>query len=625
MDRRAAVRPVVPACRARRTGLAVACLAVTLALGACQRGEPGGASGQAQTAARDGAAPASSLEARRLREIAEAYYEQYLRLNPLLATAQGDHRFDAEFGDYVSPTWMADWLAIEQEALAALTAIDPARLSGEDLLSYESFRFGRETTIAGFRYPSELLPVDQFGGLHTRFAVLGSGAGAHPFRTVQDYEHFLSRMDGFVEWVDQSINNMRSGAARGLVQPRVVVERMIPQLAALAVAEPRQSVFWQPIEKFPPAVGAADRERLVAAYAQKLSSAVLPAYRRLHDYLKDEYLGQARETVAWSELPNGAEWYAYLVRQHTTTTMTPDEVHELGLREVARLRGEIDRVRQSLGSRGDLRGFLDALRADPDQYYTDPAALLDGYREIEARVAAAMPLLFARTPRTRFEIRPVEAFRAAAEAAASYEPGSADSQRPGVFYVNTHDLASRPKYAMEALYLHEAIPGHHYQISIAQEADGLPRFRRFGWDTAYGEGWALYAESLGRDLGLYADPYSTIGALSAEMWRAVRLVVDTGLHARGWTREQAVEYFRANTAIGDTDIQAEVDRYIAWPGQALAYKLGQLRILELRSRAQARLGARFDVRAFHAQVVESGSLPLAVLERKIDRWIEGQR
>ena len=623
MDRRAAVKPAAPARRSRWTAVAVACLAV--ALGACQRGgEAGGADRQAPADARD-AAPAVSAEARRLREVTEAYYEQYLRLNPLLATAQGDHRFDAEFGDYVSPTWMADWLAIEQEALTRLGAIDPAGLSGEDLLSYESFRFGRETTIAGFRYPSELLPVHQFGGLHTRFAVLGSGAGAHPFRTVQDYEHFLSRMDGFVEWVDQSINNMRSGAARGLVQPRVVVERMIPQLAALAVTEPRQSVFWQPLEKFPPGVAAADRERLAAAYAQKLATGVLPAYRRLHDYLKDEYLGQARTSVAWSELPNGAEWYAYLVRQHTTTGMTPDEVHELGLREVARIRGEIDRARQALGSRGDLRGFLDALRADPAQYYTEPAALLEGYRAIEARVAAAMPLLFARMPRTGFEIRPVEAFRAAAEAAGSYEPGSADGRRPGVFYVNTHDLAARPKYAMEALYLHEAIPGHHYQISIAQETDGLPRFRRFAWDTAYGEGWALYAESLGRDLGLYADPYSTLGALSAEMWRAVRLVVDTGLHARGWTREQAVEYFRANTAIGDTDIQAEVDRYIAWPGQALAYKVGQLRILELRNRAQARLGPRFDVRAFHAQVVESGSLPLAVLEKKIDRWIEGQR
>jgi uncharacterized protein (DUF885 family) len=304
--------------------------------------------------------------------------------------------------------------------------------------------------------------------------------------------------------------------------------------------------------------------------------------------------------------------------------MTPEEVHELGLKEVARIRGEMERVKNQLGYDGDLRSFFEALRADPDQHFTDPAELLAGYQAIQGRVGQGMPLLFARVPKAGIEIRPVEAFRAASEAAGSYEPGSPDGTRPGVFYVNTFDLPSRPKYAMEALYLHEAVPGHHYQISIAQEATDLPRFRRFAYDTAYGEGWALYAESLGRDLGLYTDPYSVFGALSAEMWRAVRLVVDTGMHAKGWTREQAIDYFRANTALGDSDIKAEVERYIAWPAQALAYKVGQLKIAELRRRAQAKLGPRFDIRAFHAQVVESGSLPLAVLEKKIDRWIESQ-
>jgi len=313
------------------------------------------------------------------------------------------------------------------------------------------------------------------------------------------------------------------------------------------------------------------------------------------------------------------------VRLHTTTGLTPDEVHELGLAEVARLRKRMDRLRQQLGHEGDLTSFLDALRADPAQHFTTEEELLAGYHAIEARVAAAMPLLFARTPNASFEIRAVEKFRAASEAAASYVPASADGRRPGVFYVNTHDLPSRPKYAMEALYLHEAVPGHHYQISLAQEAGDLPRFRRFAWDTAYGEGWALYAETLGPDLGLYTDPYSAFGALATEMWRAVRLVVDTGLHARGWTRERAMDYFRANTAMGEADIAAEVERYIAWPGQALAYKVGELKIQELRRRAETALGPRFDVRAFHAEVVESGSLPLAVLEAKIDRWIAAQK
>jgi uncharacterized protein (DUF885 family) len=564
------------------------------------------------------------VEAQRLRDITERYYDQYLELNPLTATAQGDHRYDDRFGDYASERWMADWLGIEQEALAALDAVDATRLSGEDLLSYDSFKYGRQVAVAGFRYPSELLPVNQFGGLHTYFAVLGSGGGVHPFRTTRDYDNFLARMDGFVAWVNQSIANMRAGAARGIVQPRVVVERMIPQLAALAVSDPQKSEFWRPLTRFPSGITTADRERLTAAYADKLETRVLPAYRRLHDYLKDEYLAQARPTVAWSDLPNGAEWYAYRVRYYTTTSMTPDEVHQLGLKEVARIRGEMERVKNQLGHEGDLKSFFDALRADPTLHYTDPPELIAGYQSIRERVDAAMPLLFARTPKGRFEIRPVEAFRAASEAAGSYAPGSPDGKRPGVFYVNTYDLPSRPKYAMEALYLHEAIPGHHYQISIAQEANDRPRFRRFAYDTAYGEGWALYAESLGSDLGLYTEPYSVFGALSAEMWRAVRLVVDTGLHSTGWTREQAIDYFRANTALGDADIKAEVERYIAWPGQALAYKVGQLAIAELRRRAQAKLGPRFDIRAFHAQVVDSGSLPLAVLEKKIDRWIESQ-
>jgi uncharacterized protein (DUF885 family) len=607
--------------------LTAVALVVALALAACQRNGPPQAGGTAAngSVAPGEPGPVSSVEGQRLRELTEAYYERYLELNPLAATAQGDHRFDDRFGDYASPAWMADWLALEQESLAQLQAIDVGRLAGEDLITYESFRYGREIAVHGFRYPSELLPVTQFGGMHTTFAVLGSGAGAHPFRTVEDYEHFLSRMDGYAAWVDQAIANMRSGAARGMVQPRVVVERTIPQLAALAVNDPRESVFWGPLERFPVTVPEADRARLEQAYAGKIAEQVLPAYRRLLDYLKDEYLAQARDTVAWSELPNGAAWYAWLVRLHTSTDMTPGEVHELGLAEVARIRGAMERLKIRAGHSGSLQSYFDALRADPAQHFADPEELLAGYRSIQDRVDAALPLLFARRPAAGLQIRPVEEFRAASEAAGSYEPGSADGKRPGVFYVNTHELASRPRYAMESLYLHEAIPGHHYQVSLAQEASELPRFRRHAWDDAYGEGWALYAESLGPDLGLYADEVSAFGALSAEMWRAVRLVVDTGLHARGWTREQAIDYFRTNTALGDADIRAEVERYIARPGQALAYKVGQLRIRSLRDRAQSSLGSRFDVRAFHAQVLDSGSLPLAVLEQKIDRWIEAER
>jgi uncharacterized protein (DUF885 family) len=605
-----------------RTSLVI--VAAAFALAGCERGAPSGRQAQAPAGAR-AAAQAADAEGQRLRDLTERWYDRYLELNPLVATAQGDHRWNDRFGDYVSEAWMADGLAMEQDALQGLASVDPARLAGEDLLTYQSFRHGRLVNVEGYRYPAELLPVHQFSGLHVQFALLGSGRGIQPFVTVRDYDAFLGRMDGFVVWVDQSIANMRSGVDKGFVQPRVVVERVVAQLDALAAAEPKDSTFWRPIEAFPAGISAADRARLTKAYAGKLGGEVLPAYRRLRDFLRDEYLPRARDTVGWSELPNGAEWYAYLVRYHTTTELTPEEVHQLGLAEVARLQTQMERIARQLGHKGDLRSFLDALRADPKQYYAEPQELLSGYEAIRARVDRSMPLLFARTPGAGFQLRRFEDFQARSEAAGSYQPASADGRRPGVFYVNTWNLPSRPKYTMESLYLHEAVPGHHYQISLAQEATGLPRYRRFAYDTAYGEGWALYAESLGPDLGLYTDAYSLFGALTAESWRAARLVVDTGLHARGWTREQAIDYFRANTALGEADIAAEVERYIAWPGQALAYKVGQLRILELRRRAEAALGPRFDVRAFHEQVVGSGSLPLAVLEAKIDRWIASQK
>lgn len=604
----------------RRSLVAVVLAAFVLA--GC--GDSAPRTGKRQSTAAQSELKASNATAAKLLDITEAYYDEYLALNPLAATAQGDHRFDDRLGDYVSPTWMADSLAIEQNALEELAAVDPGKLSGEDLVTYETFKAGRELEIEGYRYPGELLPLHQFSSIATEFAVLGSGKGIHPFSTVADYDNFLARMDGFVAWVDQAINNMKSGVAKGFVQPRVVVERTIPQITAQLADDPKQSVFWRPVVSFPAGLPVADRTRLARAYEEKIGKLVIPAYRRLHHYLQAEYLPQARATVGMSELPNGASWYAYLARYHTTTSMTPEEIHELGLREVARIRAEMERIKNQAGHTGDLRSFLDALRADPGQHYTDPHELLTGYELLRARVDMALPLLFAVRPKAGFEIRAIQAFRAPSEAAASYVPPSADGERPGVFYVNTYDLPSRPKYSMEPLYLHEAIPGHHLQIALAQEATGLPRFRRFAWDTAYGEGWALYAESLGKDLGLYTDVYSVFGALTMEMWRAVRLVVDTGIHSKGWTRAQAIDYFRANTALGETDIAAEVERYIAWPGQALAYKIGQLKILELRRRAQEKLGPRFDIRAFHTQVLMSGSLPLSVLETKIDRWIASQ-
>ena len=574
----------------------------------------------------DGSDPAASAadaspDAQRLAAVVDSWYERWLELNPLDASAQGDHRYDARFGDYLSPTWLADSLANEQDSLEELRAVDPAGLSDSDRITFDAFKYGREIAIEGYRYPAELLPVDQLFGRPAQFAVIGAGGDVHPFVTVQDYDNFLARMDGFVAWVEQAINNMRSGAVKGVVQPRVVIERAIPQLSALAVEDPKESVLWRPILNLPPGLSVPDRQRIVTAWERKLGEAVLPAIRRLRDYLENDYLAHTRPSVGLSALPNGAAWYAYCVRLHTTTSLTPQQVHELGLSEVARIRAAMERLKTQVGHTGDLRSLFEKLRGDPRFVASDVEALLAGYRDLKSRVASAMPRQFAIAPKADFEIRPVEAFREQSAASASYRPGSPDGKRPGVFYVNTWDLPSRPTYLMQAIYLHEAVPGHHFQVSLAQEMDELPRFRRHAEFTAYDEGWGLYAESLGRQLGLYDDPYSELGALMMEVWRAVRLVVDTGLHSQGWTREQAIDYMRANTSIGRTDIVAEVERYIARPGQALAYKVGEIRIRALRREAERTLGARFDVREFHTQVLAGGSLPLPVLEEQIRRWL----
>ena len=587
---------------------------LALAVGGCGKD---GADGSDSAAAAADASP----DAQRLAAVVDSWYERWLELNPLDASAQGDHRYDARFGDYLSPTWLADSLANEQDSLEELRAVDPKGLSDSDRITFDAFKYGREIAIEGYRYPAELLPVDQLFGRPAQFAVIGAGGDVHPFVTVQDYDNFLARMDGFVAWVEQAINNMRSGAVKGVVQPRVVIERAIPQLSALAVEDPKESVLWRPILNLPPGLSVPDRQRIVTAWERKLGEAVLPAIRRLRDYLENDYLAHTRPSVGLSALPNGAAWYAYCVRLHTTTSLTPQQVHELGLSEVARIRAAMERLKTQVGHTGDLRSLFEKLRGDPRFVASDVEALLAGYRDLKSRVASAMPRQFAIAPKADFEIRPVEAFREQSAASASYRPGSPDGKRPGVFYVNTWDLPSRPTYLMQAIYLHEAVPGHHFQVSLAQEMDELPRFRRHAEFTAYDEGWGLYAESLGRELGLYDDPYSELGALMMEVWRAVRLVVDTGLHSQGWTREQAIDYMRANTSIGRADIVAEVERYIAQPGQALAYKVGEIRIRALRRESERTLGARFNVREFHTQVLAGGSLPLSVLEEQIRRWL----
>jgi uncharacterized protein (DUF885 family) len=558
-----------------------------------------------------------------LETLVESYFDGYLALNPTNATDFGDHRFDDRLEISPSPAYEAESRALEQRYLDAVRALDPDRLDDQDRLTREIFVYYRESELDRMSFPGRLLPISQFdGGMAVYLPMYGDGSGAQPFETIKDYERWLARARQFPEWVDAAIDAMREGMARGVVHPRIVMAKVLPQLESLLAADPETSVFFGPVERMPPDWPAAERTRLKAAFVELIERDLNSGYRRLRDFIRDEYLPAARTSVGWSALPDGAAWYANEVRRHTTTRMTPEEIHAVGLADVARIRAGMEEVMRQVGFKGTLAGFFRYVQQEPAFYFEKPADLLTGFRRLEQQVDAGMPGLFNLRPKAGFEIREVEGFRAASAAGGSYLGPSADGVRPGIFYVNTYNLQAQPIYGMETLFLHEAVPGHHYQSAIQAELTGLPRFRRFEGNVAYAEGWALYSESLGRELGFFTDPMQYYGRLSDEMLRAMRLVVDTGLHARGWSREQAIDYMRRNSSLADTDIEAEVDRYIVWPGQALGYKMGDLRIQALRRRAAAALGPAFDLREFHTQVLGDGALPMDVLEAKIGRWIE---
>jgi uncharacterized protein (DUF885 family) len=561
-----------------------------------------------------------------LNELVEAYFEELLELNPLLATFIGDGRYNDKLPNSLGPEHRALVLATNQRYLAAARAIDATRLSGSDLITHEIFVRELDRSVQGERFPDHLLPVNQAGGLLMTMASLGAGDNAQPFASVKDYTNWLSRLDGYVVWIDQAIVNMREGIERGVVQPRVVIEKVVPQLDAMITTDPTQNVFYGPVNRFPDAIGAADRDWLTAKYRAAIQDELVPAFARLRAFIRDDYLPHCRETVAWTALPDGEAWYAFAAEGHTTVHMTPDEIHELGLEEVARILGEMDEVRRQVGFQGDREAFFRFLETDAQFYFTRGEDLVAGYVALKHRIDGLLPKLFSVFPKSDYEVREVEPYRAASSAGGFYQPPSADGSRPGIFYVNTYNLKAQPKYGMETLSLHEAAPGHHFQIALQQELEGLPRIRRFGSDyTAYVEGWALYAESLGKELGLFTDPYQWFGRLNDEQLRAMRLVVDTGLHAQGWTRGQAIQYMLDNSTLAESDVVSEVERYIAWPGQALGYKIGDLRIQGLRRRAEQELGAKFDVRDFHREVLSDGAVPMDVLERKIERWIDAHR
>ncbi|HZF94229.1 MAG TPA: DUF885 domain-containing protein [Allosphingosinicella sp.] len=601
----------------------LAAAASLLALAACTAAEPAPAPSAAAAAAprQDQAAALAALF--------QDSDEASLRRNPLEALVRGDLRYAAEFGDYVTPAFFeAERSAVEAD-LARLRSIDRDSLDQTNRLAYDVFRWDREQSLRAFQ--PEILaltavrPIDHKRGLQSFYPDVSSGRGAAPFRTALDYENNLRRLDGFIRYLDNSILRFREGMASGVVQPRLVVDVVLGQFDNLIAQGVEGSTFYGPVKAFPDTIPAAEHARLTAAYRAAIGERLIPALRRVRTFLADEYRPVARESVGLSEMQGGAALYALRIEQQTTLPLTADEVHAIGLREVGRLRTQMEAVARRAGHTGSLADFFQHIRTDPRFKPASREALTQRFHDIGRRVDTRVLELFPRRPRTQLLIEPVPAYRERSAAGGSYSQGSPDGARPGTFYFNAYDLPSRTIEGNETLFLHEGTPGHHFQISLAQENEALPNFMRFGGNTAFVEGWAHYAETMGPELGLFTDPIQLFGHLDAQMFRAIRLVVDTGLHAKGWSRTRAVDYMLANSATGRTAAESEIDRYIANPGQALAYKIGQLKISELRARAERALGPRFDIREFHAQVLDTGALPLVILERKIDDWIASRR
>ncbi len=570
----------------------------------------------AQTAGgADGDAPAE------LRTLFDDEWEFRLRENPEFATSVGDRRFNDRLRS-VSPTDFERRLDAHRRFLARLRAIDRDALSPAEQISYDIFERLKVDRIRELEFRSHLMPVTNRHGFHIDFMDLPDEV---PLSTVQDYENYIARLEAFRQYTEQHIALMRQGIREGFVVPRIGLDGYEETITPHIVEDPTESLLFKPFKAFPGTIAGADRDRLTEAGRRAIMSAIVPSYRAFQAFMADEYAPAAREEIAASALPNGRAFYAHRVRRYTTLEITPEEVHAKGQAEVARIRKEMEAVLGSVGFEGSFAEFLEFLRTDDRFYVETPEDLLAHTALILKRMDGELPRLFGRLPRMPYGIKPIPDYIAPRTTTAYYQRPAGDGTRAGVYFVNTYDLPSRPLYEIEALSLHEAVPGHHLQIALQQELEGLPMFRRFAGFTAFVEGWALYAERLGLETGFYEDPYSNFGRLTYEMWRACRLVVDPGIHALGWTRQQAINFMAENSALSIHNITTEVDRYITWPGQSIAYKTGELKIRELRERAERALGAGFDIRRFHDVVLENGSVPLDVLEKMVDAYIAGAR
>jgi len=554
--------------------------------------------------------------------LAQTYATELLALNPIDAVYVGDYRYNDLFVDNLSDSYLKKQHLFNTKYVRLLNGINRAQLSSARKISYDILLRDTKRAIEAESFPARFLPFTQFSSLMSTMASLGSGQGAQPFNSVKDYQDFAKRLSGYVAWFESAKMRLAQGVDNKIVLPRVLVLKLLPQLRAQVVSDPTKSIFYQPLLAMDSAIDDQQQIKLKVQYQQLITKQLVPAYQDLISFIENEYLPHTRGSAGYSALANGARWYQFLANGHTTTMMPVEEIHQLGLTEVKRILSEMDSVREQVAFDGNLTEFFQHLAQEPQYFAKDAQELVDGYMALQSRLDRVLPNYFDVMPKAPYVVKPVEAFRQKSAAGASYAAGSPDGKRPGVFYINTYNLKAQPKWGMMTLSLHEAAPGHHFQLSIQQELEGLPKFQRFGGQTAFIEGWALYSEHLGIEMGLFDDPYQLFGKLADEMLRAMRLVVDTGLHAKGWSREQAIQYMLDNSTMAKSDVVSEVERYMALPGQALSYKIGQLKIMALREQAQQSLGDKFDIKQFHNQVLLDGSLPLAVLEDKIARWIE---
>ncbi|MBO9717860.1 MAG: DUF885 domain-containing protein [Pseudoxanthomonas sp.] len=570
----------------------------------------------AAAAVREPAVASSNAAATALHRLFDSEWERGLRESPENASYQGDHRFDDRWSD-VSLVAIARRDAADREALAALKRIDRAALSPADQLNYDTFAWLQERAVQRQKFREYLQPVGHQGGVQTADGI----AEVLPFASAQDYRNWIARLQALPLLLEQTTALMKAGVEAGSVPPKVLMQRVPAQIRGQLVEDPAKSPFYKPFLKMPESIPATEQEALRRQAREAIAGKVVPAYREFGRFFEQDYLPHTRDSIAATALPDGPAYYDFLAGWYTTTGLTAGEIHQIGLKEVSRIRAEMEKVRQEVGFKGDLHAFFQHLRSDPKFFYREPADLLEAYQALAKRIDPELVKVFRTIPRLPYGVRPIPDNIAPDTTTAYYQPGAVDGSRAGYYYVNLYRPEVRPKWEMLALSLHESVPGHHFQFARGAELPDLPMFRRTAYFVAYGEGWGLYAERLGYDMGLYDDPYDRMGQLAYDMWRAVRLVVDTGMHAKGWTRQQAIDFFMDNSPKTEQDVVNEIDRYIAWPGQALAYKIGQLRISALREEAARELGPAFDVRDFHDAVLETGSVPLETLETHIRAWI----